>query len=84
MSSLCQWNTSEFCNTCDIGVPATDGCSPWACDFVEFKVQYIMQAFDQDYDVVRYYIVGGNDNNGNPAFSIDENTGELRPASLLN
>jgi hypothetical protein len=39
--------------------------------------QLNVTSFDQDNDTVRYYIVGGNDNNGYPAFQVDADTGAL-------
>ena len=79
-----QFNTSVFCNPCDNNSNGTRNCNPLKCPLLQMAPQHTVTSFDQDSDTVRYFIVGGNNNNGQPAFQVDANTGALATSVLIN
>ncbi len=79
-----QFDTSVFCNPCDNNSNGTRNCNPQKCSLLQMPPQHTITSFDQDSDTVRYFIMGGNDNNGQPAFQLNPNTGELATSVLIN
>ena len=78
-----QYITTTFCNPCDNNSNVTRTCSPLKCPLANMAPQYRVTSFDEDYDGVTYFIVGGNDNHGWPAFQVDNVTGLLSTATLI-
>ncbi len=78
-----QLDTSVFCNPCDNNSNGTRNCNPLRCPLLQMPPQHTITSFDQDSDTVRYFIMGGNDNNGQPAFQLNPNTGELATSVLI-
>ncbi len=79
-----QYNTSVFCNPCDNGSNRTRSCNAQKCHLFNMEPQYFTTVFEQDNEQVKYYIMGGNDNRGEPAFQINELTGALATLTLIN
>jgi hypothetical protein len=78
-----QWDTRKFCNACDYNTTDTRQCNPNKCPILHMPPQYTAKVFDEDGDVVHFFITGGNENNGSvtmgqPAFRIDPNTGIIQ------
>jgi hypothetical protein len=54
------------------------------CPLLQMAPQHTITTFEQDNDFVRYYIVGGNNNNGQPAFQVNADTGALSTSVTIN
>ena len=79
-----QFDTTVFCNPCDNNSNGTRTCSPLKCPLLQMAPQHTITTFEQDNDFVRYYIVGGNNNNGQPAFQVNADTGALSTSVTIN
>ena len=80
---MVQYNTSVFCNPCDNNSVVTTNCSPYRCQLLNMQPQYQVKIFDEDLDGVMFFIVGGNDNRGWPAFQLHNVTGMLSTSVLV-
>ncbi len=84
-SCALQFDTTIFCNPCDNNSNGTRACSPLKCPLLQMAPQYTVTTFEQDGDGVQYFIVGGNGNNGQPAFQVCAHRSSLhiRPLCML-
>ncbi len=80
-----QFNTTTFCNPCDVGTPETASCNAFKCPLNNFFVLHNITIFDQDGDSFTFFLRPDSMVNGlfGDAFEVDV-WGGLAPTSMLN